>query len=88
MRRAASARNFLTNLNQLIRKHALQFGLISFVRDNPVTELPLAGPGLRRQDVPRKRVAAGYFPRARLLETFGRTLMCLQLGHKFVPGLT
>jgi hypothetical protein len=60
--------------------------LISLVCNDAMTQLPLARARLRCQDVPGKGVAARHFAGPGLLEAFGRTLMCLHLGHKNVLG--
>ena len=64
-----------------IGKHGFQLRLISFVGYHALTELALARARLRCQDVAGEGVSASDFAGTRFLEAFGRTLMCLHLGH-------
>jgi hypothetical protein len=49
-----------------------------------LTKLSLAGARLGRQYVASERMATRYFAGPGLFKALGRTLMCLQLGHKLV----
>lgn len=81
MRRAVRLLSFVILTVILIREHALQLGLIGRVRNYSLGQLPFSRPWLRCQDVPGVCVTPGDLTCGSLLETFGRTFMCLQFGH-------
>jgi hypothetical protein len=68
--------------NILIGKHATQLRLIGGIGNYAVTQFPLAGTRLRRQNMTGVRVMPNYFARTRLFEALGRAPMCLHFGHK------
>jgi hypothetical protein len=65
----------------LIRKHAPQLRLVGVVRYNAPTQFTFPRARLRSQNVAGKCVPPGHLAGACLLEAFGRTFMCLELGH-------
>ena len=74
----------------LIRKHAVDFRRIRGIRDIALSQPALPAARLRRQDVASHGMPAFNLAGARLLETFRRTLMGLQLWHKisWVPAVS
>src|SRR4051812_31487346 len=70
-----------TRLFCLIRQHCFQLGLVCFVSNDALTQLPLAGARLRSQNVTGKSMMANHFAGAGLLEALRRTLVSLHLGH-------
>ena len=72
----------------LVRDHARYFVLIRLVDHRIGVKLAFALRTLRSQDVALKRVSALKLAGSGLLETLGRSLMCLQLGHSGVSITT
>ena len=68
-------------LSSLVGDHALNFMQIRLIDHRIGVELAFALRTLRSQDVALKRVSALDLASTCLLETLGRSLMCLQLGH-------
>jgi hypothetical protein len=71
-------------LQKLIRKHPQHLGLISFIGHDAFPKAALPRARLRSQNVAGKCVVANHFASARLFEPLGRTLMGLQLWHKYL----
>jgi hypothetical protein len=67
----------------LVRNHPPQFGLIGFIGHNAFSEAALPRARLRGQNVTGKRMVANHFAGSRFFEPLGRTLMGLQLWHKY-----
>ena len=67
----------------LIGEHSLENGLIGLIGHHALMQLLLAFMRLRGQDMTAKSVTANDFARPRLLETFGRTFVCLELRHRY-----
>ena len=68
-------------VRDLVGDHARYFMLIRLIDHRIGVELAFALRTLGSQDVALKRVSALKFAGTCLLETLGRSLMCLQLGH-------
>ena len=67
----------------LIRKHAAQLRLVGLVRDDGPTQFAFPRARLRSENMAGKRVPPGHLAGACLLEAFGRTFMCFELGHEY-----
>jgi hypothetical protein len=67
----------------LVRQHPPHLGLIGIIGHDTLPEAALAGARLGGQNVTREGMMANHFARTRLFEPLGRTLMGLQLWHKY-----
>jgi hypothetical protein len=67
----------------LVRNHPPQLGLIGIIGHNAFSEAALPRARLRGQNMAGKSMVANHFAGPRLFEPLGRTLMGLQLWHKY-----
>src|SRR5580692_5822116 len=72
----------------LVRNHPPQLGLIGFISHDTFSQAALPRARLRGQNVTGKGMVANHFAGSRFLEPLGRTLMGLQLWHKYPRGLS
>jgi hypothetical protein len=70
----------------LVREHPQHLSLISFIGYDTFSQAALPRARLRGQNVTGKSMVANHFAGSRFLEPLGRTLMGLQLWHKYPRG--
>src|SRR5271170_4791826 len=72
----------------LVRNHPPQLGLIRLIGHDTFSQAAFPRARLRGQNVTGKSMVANHFAGSRFLEPLGRTLMGLQLWHKYPMRLT
>ena len=65
------------NLAPLVRQHFFQLRLVGGIRNDALAKLTFTRAGFRGQNMAAKCMITDNLAGARLLEPFGRTLVCL-----------